>query len=90
MTAVWRVEFDAAAARDVRKLGHEARRAVLKYLRERIATTENPRRFGHALTGDLKGLWRYRVGDYRIVADIRDHEILVMVVTVGHRRNVYS
>ena len=90
MTAAWRVEFDADAARDLRKLGHEARRAVLKYLRERIATTENPRRFGHALTGDLKGLWRYRVGDYRIVADIRDHEILVMVVTVGHRRNVYS
>ena len=90
MTAAWRVEFDADAARDLRKLGHEARRAILKYLRERIATTENPRRFGHALTGDLKGLWRYRVGDYRIVADIRDHEILVMVVTVGHRRNVYG
>ena len=90
MTAVWRVEFDPDAARDLHKLGHEARRAVLKYLRERIATTDNPRRYGHALTGDLKGLWRYRVGDYRIVADIRDHEILVMVVTVGHRRNVYG
>ena len=87
---VWKVEFDPDAARDFRKLGHEARRLILKYLRERIATAENPRRFGHALTGDLKGLWRYRVGDHRIVADIRDRQILVMVVTVGHKRDVYG
>jgi mRNA interferase RelE/StbE len=59
-------------------------------LRERIATDEDPRRFGHALLGDLKGLWRYRVGDYRIVADIRDQEVLVMVITVGHRREIYE
>ena len=87
---IWRVEFDPDAARELRKLGHDARRLVLKYLRERIATTDNPRRFGHALLGDLKGLWRYRVGDYRVVADIRDHEILVMIITVGHRRSVYD
>ncbi len=87
---IWRVEFDPAAARELRKLGHEARSAVQKYLRERIATVEDPRRLGHALLGDLKGLWRYRVGDYRIVVDIREKEILVMVITVGHRRNVYD
>lgn len=87
---IWRVEFDPDAARELRKLGYPARREIQKYLRERIATTEDPRRFGHALLGDLKGLWRYRVGDYRIVADIRDKEILVMVVTVGHRRDVYD
>jgi mRNA interferase RelE/StbE len=67
----WRVEFDRDAARDLRKLSHDARRLILRYLRERIATAENPRRFGHALTGDLKGLWRYRVGDFRIVAKSR-------------------
>ena len=87
---IWRVAFDPDAARELRKLGHGARSAIQKYLRDRIATAENPRRFGHALLGDLKGLWRYRVGDYRIVADIRDKEIVVMVVTVGHRRNVYD
>jgi mRNA interferase RelE/StbE len=87
---IWRVAFDPDAARELRKLGHSAQSAIQKYLRERIATAQNPRRFGHALTGDLKGLWRYRVGDYRIVADIREKEILVMVVTVGHRRNVYD
>lgn len=87
---VWRVEFHPDAARDLRNLGHEARRLVLAYLRNRIATTEDPRRFGHALVGDLKGLWRYRVGDYRIVAEIADDRLLVVVVTVGHRREVYD
>ena len=72
--AAWRVEFDPEAARELRKLGHEARRTIQEYLRKRIATNQDPRRFGHALLDDLKGLWRYRVGDYRIVADIRDKE----------------
>ncbi len=90
MTApVWQVEFDRAAARDLRKLGADAERRVLRYLRERIAGPEDPRRLGHALTGDLQGLWRYRVGDYRIVAAIEDGRFTVLVVTVGHRREVY-
>jgi mRNA interferase RelE/StbE len=58
-------------------------------LRERIATAADPRRFGHALAGDLKGLWRYRVGDYRIVAAIEADRFVVLVVTIGHRREVY-
>lgn len=87
--AVWRVEFDRAAARDLRKLGTDAERPVLRFLRERIAGSEDPRRLGHALTGDLQGLWRYRVGDYRIVAAIEDDRFVVLVVTVGHRREVY-
>lgn len=86
---VWRVEFDRAAARDLRKLGTDAESRVLRYLRERIAGTEDPRRLGKALTGDRKGLWRYRVGDYRIVASIEDGRFVVLVVTVGHRREVY-
>jgi mRNA interferase RelE/StbE len=87
---VWRVEFDGDAARDLRKLGAEPQRLILRYLRQRIATVENPRRFGHALTGDLKGLWRYRVGNYRIVAAIEDIRFVVLIVTVGHRREVYD
>jgi mRNA interferase RelE/StbE len=87
---VWRVEFDRDAARDLRKLDARAQRDILRYLRERIATDQDPRRFGHALTGDLKGLWRYRVGDYRIVASIEDNRFVVLVVTVGHRREVYD
>ena len=85
----WRVEFDRAAVRDLRRLGAASERRVLRYLRERIAGSEDPRRFGHALTGDRKGLWRYRVGDIRIVAAIEEDRFVVMVVAVGHRREVY-
>jgi mRNA interferase RelE/StbE len=87
---VWRVEFDSDAARDLRKLGAAPKRLILRYLRQRIATCEEPRRFGRPLTGDLKGLWRYRVGDYRIVASIEEDRFVVLVVTVGHRREVYD
>jgi len=86
---VWRVEFDRAADRDLRKLGSEAERLISRYLRERIAGSDDPRRFGHALTGDRKRLWRYRVGDYRIVASIEDDRFVVLVVTIGHWREVY-
>ena len=87
---VWRVEFDRDAARDLRKLDTTTQRQILRYLRERIATADDPRRFGHALSHDLKGLWRYRVGDYRIVASIEDDRFIVLVVIVGHRREVYE
>lgn len=86
---VWRVEFTRAADRDLRKLGPEAERVISRYLRERIAGIDNPRRLGHALMGDLKGLWRYRVGGYRIVASIENNRFVVLVVTIGHRREVY-
>jgi mRNA interferase RelE/StbE len=89
MAVAWRVEFDRAAARELRKLGSEAERLILRYLRERIATAGDPRRYGHPLTGDRKGFWRYRVGDYRIVASIEDGRFVVLVVAVGHRREVY-
>jgi mRNA interferase RelE/StbE len=87
---IWCVEFDRDAARDIRKLGAVAERAILRYLRQRIATAEDPRRFGKPLTGDLKGLWRYRIGNYRIVASIEDDRFVVLIVTVGHRREVYD
>jgi mRNA interferase RelE/StbE len=86
----WRVEFDRDAARELRRLGTEAQRLILRYLRKRIATGNDPRRFGKPLLGDLKGLWRYRVGDYRIVARIEDDRLVVLVVKVGHRLNVYD
>jgi mRNA interferase RelE/StbE len=85
----WRVEFDRAAVRDLHKLGADAEGRILRYLRERIAGSTDPRRIGHPLTGDRKGLWRYRIGDYRVVASIEDNRFVVLVVAIGHRREVY-
>jgi mRNA interferase RelE/StbE len=86
---VWQVEFDRDAARELKKLGKKAQADILRYLRNRISTANDPRRLGKALTGDLKGLWRYRVADYRILAKIEDERFIVVVLTVGHRREVY-
>ncbi len=85
-TQDWRVEFDRGAARDLRNLGAEAKQIILPFLREVIAGSSDPRRFGQALTSDLKDLWRYRIGDYRIVACIEDHPFVVLLVTIARNR----
>ena len=64
----------------------EAKR-IITYLRKRVAL--NPRQCGKALQGDLSGLWRYRIGDYRVLCDIKDAEVSVLVIRVAHRKEVY-
>ncbi len=81
---MWRVEFDDAAARELRKLDRKVQQEILRYLRERIATEEIPRRFGKPLTRELAGLWRYRVRDYRIICNIEDDKLVVLVLRVAH------
>ena len=83
--ASWRIEFDSDAAKELRSLGSAEQTRVLRYLREKIATPDDPRSFGKALTGELKGLWHYRVGDVRIIASIQDHAIIVLVLRIGQR-----
>lgn len=87
---LWRVELDASAADDLRQLGATDRQRVLRYLRTRLATADDPRRFGKALTGDLKGLWRYRIGDIRMIVSITDETVTVLVLRIAHRREVYG
>lgn len=87
---IWKIEFDADVEKDLRKLGHTAQKKILNYLKEKILHTENPRLFGKPLSGDLKNLWRYRVGDYRILAQIEDDYFIILIVHVGHRKNVYE
>jgi len=86
----WAYRFDERALKELKKLGKQAQKEILAYLDERVAGREDPRRFGKALHADLAGLWRYRVGDYRILCQIRDGQLLVLVISVGHRKNVYE
>lgn len=87
---MWTVEFDDAAARELRKLGRQAQQEILHYLRERIATEEDPRRFGKPLARELAGLWRYRIRDYRVICNIEDEKVVVLIVRVAHRKDVYK
>ena len=86
----WRVEFDAGAARELRALGRPDRLRVQRCLRDKLSPSEDPRRLGKPLSGDLAGLWRYRVGDIRIVASFEEEVLVVLVLRVAHRREVYD
>lgn len=90
MTVIWKVEFDERARRELRKLAPEIQQQILKYLRERISEGSNPRSFGKPLRRKLAGLWRYRVGDYRLICRLEDDRLVVLVLRVGHRRNIYE
>ena len=86
----WMVEFDDAAAKELRKLDRQAQQEILRCFRERIATDEDPRRFGKPLSRDMAGLWRYRVRDYRMICHIEDDKLVVLVLHAGHRKAVYE
>ena len=86
---VWQVRYLSGIEKQLRKLGHEPERRIRRYLDDHVATLENPRDVGHSLLGPLSGYWRYRVGDYRIICRILDDEVIVLVVEIGHRREVY-
>ena len=85
----WTIKYADSALRQLKKLDKPIARRILDYLDERIATADDPRVAGKALTGPMGGLWRYRVGDYRIVCDVRDGELMILVIEVGNRKDVY-
>ena len=86
----YRVELTKKARKQMRKLDRQVALFLTRWMKENLEGCDNPRRYGDSLTGNHHGQWRYRVGDYRIIAEIQDDKVLIMVVTVGHRREVYG
>lgn len=87
---MWKIEVDHRAAKELRRLDRQHQIRIVRFLRERIATSEDPRRLGKALRGQAVGLWRYRVGPFRLICTIEDDRFVVLVLRVGHRREVYG
>lgn len=87
---VWQIEFDPRALKELKKLDRIAQKRIIQYLKNQIAVQTNPRIFGRPLKGDKQGLWRYRVGDYRVICNIRDSQMVVLVIKVGSRQSVYD
>ncbi|HKS96203.1 MAG TPA: type II toxin-antitoxin system RelE/ParE family toxin [Terriglobia bacterium] len=86
----WSVELSESADRELGKLDPQHRKRILKFLRERVAKLDDPRRVGEALHGSRLGeFWKYRVGDCRLVCKIEDDRLVVLVLRVGHRKEVY-
>ena len=86
----WSIEFDPSAFAELERLDPPIQKRILSYLRGRIATAEDPRRFARPLRGEKVGLWRYRVGAYRLVCSIEENPDRVRVLRIGHRRDVYE
>jgi mRNA interferase RelE/StbE len=86
----WRVEFTVAARRDLRRLSSDMADRVTRFVGGRLSGQIDPRSIGKPLAGRLGGLWRYRIGDLRVIAKIEDGRLLVLIVRVGHRRDVYD
>ncbi len=85
-----RVEFDPGALDDLKRLDRPVQQRLVGFLRNRVASLDNPRSIGEALSGArLSSYWRYRVGDWRIVCDIQDERIVVRVLRICNRRDVY-
>ena len=86
----WRIELSLQADRELGKLDPPQKKRILKFLHERLAPVENPRSIGQALRGsELGEFWKYRVGDYRLICKIEDDRLLVLVLRIGHRSDIY-
>lgn len=86
----WRVEVSDVAERQIRKLDPPVRKRLLDWLDDRLEGCKNPRHFGEPLKGDRAGLWRYRVGSYRILCELQDDCLVILTLNIGHRREIYS
>jgi len=87
---LWTIEYTKTAENQLRKLDRQIARRILDYLDDKIASLDNPRSRGKALFGPLGELWRYRVGDYRVICEIQDNVMRILVVEAGHRRQIYK
>jgi mRNA interferase RelE/StbE len=84
----WQIEWDDRARKELRSLDASIQKKILRYLKER--TIENPRLFGRELVGNKAGLWRYRIEDYRLICRLEEHRLVVFILAVGHRKEIYD
>ena len=86
---VWQVRLDKDAEKQLKRLDPQDQRRLIKFLRERIASSASPRLLGEALKGPLRTLWKYRVGDFRLICDLQDEKFVVLVIKIGNRKDVF-
>lgn len=85
----WTIEYDRDAVKSLKKLDKSVVATIVDYL-DNVAALDDPRARGKGLTGHLAGLWRYRVGDYRVICDLHDGELVIVALEIGHRSKIYS
>ena len=86
----YHVEFTESARKELKKLDQYTQKIILLWLNKYLEGCEDPRIHGKPLTADRVGQWRYRIGDYRIIAKIEDDKLIILVIAIGHRREIYK
>lgn len=86
----YKVEFTQRALKDLKKLDRHTSALILGWVRKNLENCENPRSHGKGLSANRSGQWRYRVGDYRLIAEIQDNRITILILNAGHRRDIYD
>ena len=86
----YKVDYTERAVKELKKLDKYTRQMIYSWIDKNLVNCENPKQHGKPLTANRKGKWRYRIGDYRIIAEIQDDRIVILILTVGHRSEVYS
>lgn len=86
----WKVEFNPQAFKELKKLDRKIQIRILKFVNERITKNTYPKSLGFPLKGNLGGLWKYRIGDYRLICLIEEHRFCVQIIAVGHRKDIYK
>lgn len=84
------VEFSKAALKDLKKMDRHTASMLLGWIRKNLEGCSDPRQHGKGLTANRSGQWRYRVGDYRLLAEIQDEKIIILILNVGHRSDIYN
>lgn len=86
----WKIKFNPHAQKELAALDKSTQKKIIRFLEKRVLAIDDPRLLGASLRGELKGLWKYRVGDYRLICRIYDTVLELLVLRVGHRKNVYK
>lgn len=86
----WTIKLSQKTAKVIQKLDSETKQKIQHFINEILPNLDNPRQIGKALQGNLKGLWRYRVNNYRLIVQIKDNELIILIVEIGHRKDVYK
>ncbi len=90
MTKKWTLVFTEDVRKELKKLSQQTSSKIINYLENRVVPSTSPRILGKSLSSNLKGLWSYRVDDYRIICEIQEKYLIILVIRVGHRKNVYK
>jgi len=90
VNSTFNLVYDSTALKQLKKLDKQISKRIIDWLAERLKNRENPRLWGSALKGELGEYWRYRVGDYRVLCKILDNELIVLILEIEHRKNVYQ